>query len=607
MIDGSMEEHLNKISDRYSSLFTLPSNRAIQKSLIMTCLMLGFLWILPFPLSFANVLSGLAMGSLLYIAALISNFIVRYAVLRNDPILNMRRCSFLSLPTCIILGVFIALANFSFALTGSLDLWVKVSSAGFFSALMFRSLISYAVSSSNYSRTFISALLQPALLFAVSLLIMYGYVFKLYHIYPFILSIFLVFISTLIFSRYIDILGRERLGVGALSLFKAFLVNWTEDINGPLEGFLEDIGEEQDVKVSLLSFLGVNGMKAVMVIPAIHPGPFKNVGSSPLPGEIHNALKSRFKCVVSVPHGISGHDLDLPSHIQNRKVLRRILELSSPNQVNPSSQASPFIRSKVDIATASCQIFGECALVTLTVSPETMEDLPRRVDQIINQEARRNGLAAALVIDSHNSIQGPFNLGRAVNSLIEAASGAIKSAVKCSVHPLEVGAAEVKPKEFTVRDGLGPGGISVILVKTGNHKVAYITIDGNNMVSGLREKILNRIKGLGVDDGEVITTDTHVVNGVVKIDRGYHPVGDIIDHEKLIKYIERAVLKALENVEPARSFWHVETIRGVKVIGGKRLSELCILTEHIIGRVKFASAVIIPVLALIFLLFLIIF
>jgi len=60
------------------------------------------------------------------------------------------------------------------------------------------------------------------------------------------------------------------------------------------------------------------------------------------------------------------------------------------------------------------------------------------------------------------------------------------------------------------------------------------------MVSNLRERILKNIIELGVPDGEILTTDTHVVNATIT-GLGYHPVGEVIDNEKLIAYANAAV------------------------------------------------------------------
>ncbi|MDH5687400.1 MAG: DUF2070 family protein, partial [Candidatus Bathyarchaeota archaeon] len=145
--------------------------------------------------------------------------------------------------------------------------------------------------------------------------------------------------------------------------------------------------------------------------------------------------------------------------------------------------------------------------------------------------------------------------------------------------------------------GIGPGGISVTLVKVGDQRVGYVTIDGNNMVSGLREEILTGLKAMGLDDGEILTTDTHVVNGVVKVDRGYHPVGEAIDREKLIRYIETAALDAIERLDAAESSWCVEEVRGVKIIGEEYLREICLLTERTMSRTKRTAMFLFPSLA----------
>ena len=78
-----------------------------------------------------------------------------------------------------------------------------------------------------------------------------------------------------------------------------------------------------------------------------------------------------------------------------------------------------------------------------------------------------------------------------------------------------VGAATVYPKEFTLKDGMGAGGITATVVQVGKQKTAYVVIDGNNMISGLREKILAALTSVGFDESEVFTTDTHAVSALV--------------------------------------------------------------------------------------------
>ena len=40
---------------------------------------------------------------------------------------------------------------------------------------------------------------------------------------------------------------------------------------------------------------------------------------------------------------------------------------------------------------------------------------------------------------------------------------------------------------------MGTGGITVIVVQVENRKTTYVIIDGNNMIPGLREKLLSAL------------------------------------------------------------------------------------------------------------------
>jgi putative membrane protein len=381
-----------------------------------------------------------------------------------------------------------------------------------------------------------------------------------------------------IFVVSLNRVGRRIMGVPTLSLLRAFLADWLEGLNAPLESILLRFGREQNVKASILAFRWNKSLKALMVVPAIHPGPFKNVGSSILPHLIQTALEDSFQCAAFVPHGMCGHEMDLASQLQNQKVVEGIL--SSMDFSAFESEATPFIRTRVNGANASCQIFGKCALFTLTFAPQTTEDLPSNLGSTLINEAVKRGLSSAIIVDAHNSIDGPFEDEKSIDSLRRAAVKALEMAVLHHRFPFEVGIAKVVPEEFGVREGLGPGGISVLVVQVGGQKTAYITIDGNNMVSGLRERILLNLRELGIDGGEVLTTDTHVVSGVALTKRGYHPVGEAMDQGRLIGYIRKGSATASNNLEPTETSWSTVTISGVKTIGEKQLGDLSLLTDE---------------------------
>lgn len=563
---------------RYSSLFTLPSHSKILVWLCVLCVLGGPLTIFPLsPTSFGLVL-GLFFGTAFFSLTLLADVIVYRVFMRSDPVFNLRRCSTLSLFSCLTWFGFMFLGSLVSVLLRHHYVWVKLFILGFSVALILRLLVFSTTSFANRKGGFISSILQPALsiipIFLVSSVIeILGADFLL------LSAIFLIIavLSVSLFTFLVNRVGRRTLGIASLPLFKAFIANWTENLNAPLESFFERLGCERDVKLSTLAFGTGEKIKAVMVIPGVHSGPFRNVGSSLLPYMIQDALENKLQCVVSVPHGLVGHELDLSSQLQSEKVVERTL--GSVDFSRFFSEATPLVRARKNGASVSCQVFGDCALFTLTLSPKRMEDLPQDLELSVVKEAEKRGLSSAIVIDAHNSVDGSFNVKEALEPLKKAALKSLEKGLSCERAPFEVGAAKIVPEEFGLEEGMGFGGITVITIRVGDQTTAYVTIDGNNMVSGLREKILLSLREIGIADGEVLTTDTHSVNGVVLTERGYHPVGEAIDKAKLISYVRQAATNALGNLESSEVSWRTETVSSVRVIGEKQIGALCLLAE----------------------------
>ena len=174
----------------------------------------------------------------------------------------------------------------------------------------------------------------------------------------------------------------------------------------------------------------------------------------------------------------------------------------------------------------------------------------------------------------------------ALDALKDVAVTCLDKAVSSKQLTFQFGAATVIPKEFNLKDGMGPGGITVMVAKVGEQETAYVVIDSNNMVTGLREKILSSLLSLGINEGEVFTTDTHSVSAVVLNKRGYHPVGEVINHESLIGYIKEATFSAISDLERVRAACRSITVPDVKVIGEKLLETLCLLIDKSLQRAK---------------------
>jgi putative membrane protein len=597
LTDESTDKYIDKVVKRYSKLFGLPSQRKLVVYLGVLCLHGGILSLLPLSLSLENFVAGLCFGGAFFLLTLLSDFVVSGTSMRRDLIFNLRRCSALSFFSSLLWFGVLLLGGLISGLLGAPTLWIRFFFLGFSGALILRLLVLSVTSFAGTGGALFSSLLQPALVLVPVLFLgsTIGIASEMQFLLFVSVSVSAALATVFIFKYFMDSVGTGSLGIASSVLFKAFLANWTEDLIAPLETFFEKLGNLEDIKVSLLSFRAGEKLKAAIVVPALHPGPFKNLGSSLLPSLIQTAIQDRFGCVVSVPHGLVGHELDVASQPQNQRVIESIVGFVGSSSSH--SEATPMVRTQSGDAKTSCQIFGDCVLLTLTTAPETMEDLPPELEYFIVGEAEKRGLSA-LAIDAHNSMDGRFDLKNAVDSFSEGSVACLEEALKSKVSSFKVGASTVVPREFTVQDGMGLGGISVIVTEVDGKKAAYVTIDGNNMVSGLRDKILSAVKALGIDDGEILTTDTHSVCGMIRSARGYNLVGEAIDHQKLIGYIKEATSRALGNMEPATASWRTEVISDVKIIGEKQITELTVLADKTTERVKRVAVILFPAAAI---------
>lgn len=596
----------------YSSLFKLPPLRTVLTLSFLASLLLGSA--LSFTRGYTQltwqIFKGLLFGAMFFTATLSIDYLSIRLLHKRDIVLgSFRRLSFLSFLSNLLFAIFVGIGTALMFLGLNNDVLIKALSICLFATLSLRLLVICTVSFLRISFKILSSLAQPL----VTLLLLILVQAERTHIpplanylYSIILPLVFSIISVLLFTLPLNRDGIKTLGIPSLKIFRAFLANWAENYEEPFEEILERISEERDVSVSMLIFRGKDrgNIKAIIIVPNIHPGPFKNIGSSPLPSLIKDYVEREFGGIASVPHGISGHELDLPSQRENMKVINSIVNaLKEPK--NFSDRATKFFTVVNDKAKVGCQIFDKCAFLTLTTSPETMEDLPLELNEDITRKAIKEGFSWAIPVDAHNSINGPFNMEKSVKLLREAAHEALEEAKSLAYiqDALMVGAGNVIPKGLGLKEGIGPGGITAVVIDVDGQKTAYVTIDGNNMVSGLREKILLSLRDLGIKCGEVFTTDTHAVNAVVLTKRGYHPIGEVINHEDLVRNVKRAASEALENMEPSEVAWHKIVIPNVKVIGERKIGELSMLVDRISRKAKKYSIIFI-ILGLLLVLFL---
>ncbi|HMA05190.1 MAG TPA: DUF2070 family protein, partial [Methanomicrobiales archaeon] len=108
-----------------------------------------------------------------------------------------------------------------------------------------------------------------------------------------------------------------------------------------------------------------------------------------------------------------------------------------------------------------------------------------------------------------------------------------------------------------------------LVIEAGGQKTAYVLLDGNNIVKGGREVLLGGIRDL-VDDCEVMTSDTHLVNTIT----GKNPVGLGVPPSDIAPYVREAVEIALADLAPAETGAATAWCRNVQVFGPQRISQI---------------------------------
>ena len=601
--EDSLQQSMDKAIKRYPSLFRLPSTRKVLLLLPLFCIGGGFLSTVVLFQSIQAVLNGLVFGATLFLISLAVDYVSNALILKKDTILDFRRTVALSLFCWGLWFVFVFIGVGLGAVFG-LQWWIRLCLLGFSAVMIFRLIVFSSVTSMSYVRLVTVSFLEPfsCVVPFMILWVEIGYSFSYLMPWFFLFSPVVALGSAFGFLYLLDNVGKQMLGLRSLSLFRAFMLNWVMGLSAPFEELLEKLGEERNVEISLIKF-GCSRPKAILVVPSVHPGPFKNIGSSLLPSLLKTELEKRLGCVACVPHGLLGHEYDLASQAQNQKIINDVAAIAGELGIS-EGKASSFVKVSNGLATACCQVFGKSVFVSFTLAPRTIEDLPQELGLFVRQEAEKHGLNLGAVVNAHNCIDGNADVQKSLVSLKDVAVKCLDKVASLTGSAFEVGVATISPHDFSLEDGMGPGGITVVVVKSSRQKAAYVVVDGNNMVSGLRERILSSLNSIGIDDGEILTTDTHSVSALVLNGLGYHPVGQVMDNNRLTGYIKETTQKALANLERVEVASRNITVPNVKVIGARRLETLCLLVEKGIKRAKTALIPVLGVSGLLLLFFL---
>ncbi|WP_373188699.1 DUF2070 family protein [Halolamina sp.] len=404
-----------------------------------------------------------------------------------------------------------------------------------------------------------------------------------------------------IFLVAIDRPWRRSMGVSMLDFLRGFIGHVAEG-SDELEDFFEQIGEHAVVPVTVLAFRELDGgpEKARFVLPMIHPGPMGEIGGGNLPKRVADTADG----LAFPPHATAGHDFNL---VTEREVERLIDAADRAHRrIEYGTEATQSVRPRSGDAKMLSQAFGDDGLLVNTFSPDFADDVEYGVGLAATREARTHGLDDVLLVDAHNcnnGLAGP-DLGHVTPGsarsfdMIQAASLAGESLSAAPTGELSLGVAWEKT-EWEPLEGIGPLGVRAAVAEVDGQETAYVLVDGNNMEPWLRDRTVDALAEAGLNEAEVMTTDTHVVNTV----EADNQVGGAIDHGEFIETVLGVVEEARADSEPVEAGMATERAE-VTVFGNDRTESLASHANAVVSvGGAFAVAVLLAVTAISVLLF----
>jgi len=373
------------------------------------------------------------------------------------------------------------------------------------------------------------------------------------------------------FVLVIDRPWKRSLDVSVLDFVGGFIGHIAEGTR-ELEDFFEQIGEEAVVPVTVLSFRRTSDEteKARFVLPMIHPGPMGEIGGGNLPQRVAESSTG----LAFPPHATAGHDFNL---VTEREVDTLVdAAADAYERIEYTDTATGPVRVQEGEAKLLGQAFDDKALLVSTYAPGFADDVEYAVGLSAAAEARVEGMDDVLLADAHNCNNGldGDDLGHVYPGsersfqMIQAAAAAARELGDADEQALRVGVAWDRTP-WRPSDGVGPLGVRVAVLETGGDRTAYVLVDGNNMEPGLREELLDAAAAAGVDNGEVMTTDTHIVNTV----ESSNQVGAAIDWGDLTDVVADLTAEAVDDLEPVEAGMASERAE-VTVFGNDRTETL---------------------------------
>ncbi|MDR3102121.1 MAG: DUF2070 family protein [Methanocalculaceae archaeon] len=428
--------------------------------------------------------------------------------------------------------------------------------------LAVRLLVLTAISDYRIVRMYLPAAVQT-----LAGVVLGVYLFGTSYLVPAALSILIFSIGIICFLLLFDLPLRKAHGISAMRFINMFLAHLT---NGSiaLEDYFRTISEVISVPETSFFFRRVGKKDILFVVPNLHPGPLAAVGGGNYPKHLHDEFSE--KEIVFISHGCATHDFNLVSESECEKIAAAI------NETREGLSYLPFagrpLRTGFGTVSILSQRFGDSVLLVTTRSPGMTEDLDHAVGAIVMAEGRR-WYENVGVVDAHNCMVAVTSVVLPASAIgreyITAARNAMEQQVDAELFGFFAGAAQ-RTLPFSREQGFGDMGVLVLVTEVHGVRTAYVLFDGNNVYAGVREVLRDAVLAAGLDEAEILTTDSHVVNTI----SGKNPVGMTVPPEEILPHLLEAIAEAVADLAPATAAAATGMCRDVEIFGLNRTVQL---------------------------------
>ncbi|MGC9208848.1 MAG: DUF2070 family protein [Nitrososphaeria archaeon] len=536
-----MQRINQNVSTIVKLVFSLPSNRLILPAFHMAIFVLTqAVLVLRFH-GDPHLIAVSLIGVLVYL------FAVRYYAGRRVSFATIRRVSathsFFLLVTFFITALFVALGR---------------PMQGYISALSADFSLSYVILRGEFLERRAEPLLGLLVYFFFLLLPVYRAILRSLSVVELYFWA-AAFAITALFFYAVDRFTRRVVGVKLSNLMQRVLDAWIVEYADGFEELMESFSSRVRARTYCLSFEDERGERTCIVVPPVHPGPFRSAGSANITEVLCDFFRSRGYANVVVLHSPSNHDMNLPSR---RSVQEYLRQLDSPPAVRRASLFTVFSKENQFF-----QLLGVSsdAFDFVIVNPRTpMDDFPMGfMQRYYEVNSRRD--RPLILVDAHNKLSTFVNSVPFESVLHESFPEPASSSLYLGFRSLLCSGM----------NEIGACGAQLIRISDGRSELRLVSVDSNNSTPQASEIVYRETGYL------LVTTDTHVIKTITN-KKGYWAFGELTDPYLLVKRIREAG----DDLRPAKAEL-LEWDNEINVLGKDGLDKLRASMAFSISRFRY--------------------